>query len=106
VTWCFGQPDVPWNDGREYLRAEEASQVGGNLARKRGALVVHGEQDTFYAQRRIQRAANPHQRVEQLGDAFERVVLALDRDEDSVTRDQSVQSEKVQCGRAVNDMNW
>jgi hypothetical protein len=92
MTWSFRQTDISWNYGRENLRAEEAAKVGGNLTRKRGALVVHGEQDTFDAERGIQRAANAHQRIKQFGNAFERVILALDRNEDGVARDERVQS--------------
>jgi hypothetical protein len=53
VTWGFRQANVSWNDGRENLSAEETAQVGGNLARERGALVVHGKQDAFDAERGI-----------------------------------------------------
>ncbi|HEY4839768.1 MAG TPA: hypothetical protein VIH72_14225 [Candidatus Acidoferrales bacterium] len=64
MTWSLGQTNIPWNHGREDLCAEEAAQVGGNLTRERGALVVHGEQDALDAERGIQRAANAHQRIE------------------------------------------
>jgi hypothetical protein len=103
VTRSFGQTNISWNDGCENLRAEEAAQVGGHLARERGALVIHREQDSFDAERRIQRAANAHQCIEKFGDAFESVVFALDRNEDGVAGDERIQRKQVQRGRAVND---
>ncbi len=107
MTWSLGQANVSWNHRSEYLSAEEAAQVGGNLARERGALVVHGEQDAFDAQRRIERAANAHERVQQFGDAFERVIFALDRNEATAslaTRAFSVS--RSSAGGQSMIMNW
>lgn len=103
MTRCFGEADVSRNDRRENLRAEETSQVGGDLARERGALIVHGEQDAFNSERGIERPANTHQSVKQFGDAFERVILALDRNEDGVAGHEGVERQKIQRGRAIND---
>jgi hypothetical protein len=64
VAWSFGQANISWNDRREDLCAEEASQVGGHLARERGALIVHGEKNSFYTQGGIQRASDAHERVQ------------------------------------------
>ena len=103
MTWRFGKTDISWNYRSEYLSAEETSQVSGNLARERGALVIHGEQKTFNGERGIQRAANAHQRVHQFGNAFERVIFALDRNKNGVACDQRVERKKVQRRRAIND---
>src|SRR5215472_5999342 len=70
-AWRFGQANIAWNDALENLRPEERTQVIGNLARKRGAVVVHRQQNAFDLQVRIQRAADAHQRIEQFGDAFQ-----------------------------------
>src|SRR5579863_10427401 len=63
-TWRLGKAHVARNDTLKDLSAEETTQIGGYLARKRGALVVHREQNTFNFEAGIEGAANPHQRVE------------------------------------------
>jgi len=66
VTWCLRQPDIARNHGFEDLVAEKAPQIGRNLLRERRTVVIHRKQDTFDFQRRINRAPEPHQRVQQL----------------------------------------
>src|SRR5262249_42871688 len=38
-TWGFSQPYVARNHTLKHLRSEKTTQVGGNLPRKRGALI-------------------------------------------------------------------
>src|ERR1700733_3196059 len=61
----------------EDLGAEKTAQIGGDLARERGSLVIHRQKNAFDLEFRIQRATDAHQRVEQLGDAFQSQILAL-----------------------------
>src|SRR3989344_5847336 len=103
VTRRFGQAHVSGNDAREDLGAEEVAQVGQNLAGKVGALVVHGEQDPFDGELRIERAPDAHQGVEQLAHPFQGQVLALDGNQDRIGRAQGVEGEQVQGGRAVEN---
>jgi hypothetical protein len=71
VARCFSQAHVSRNDGLEDLAAEEATEIRSDLFRKRGAVVVHSEQDTFDCEGRIYGSAKTHQGVQQLGDTFE-----------------------------------
>ena len=64
VAGRFGETNVSRYHCLEYLTAEEASQVGGDLLRKSGAVVVHRQQDSLYGERRIDRAAQTHERIE------------------------------------------
>src|SRR5690348_13576484 len=76
-AWCFRQPDVARDDALENLWAEESAQVAGDLAGKRGPIVVHRQQNAFDLQVRVQCAANAHQGIQQFGDAFQGQVFAL-----------------------------
>ena len=64
VAGGFGQADVARDDGREDAVAEEVAQVGHHLAGKAGALVVHGGQDTFHGEFRVEGMADSHQGVQ------------------------------------------
>ena len=62
----------------------------------------HGQQDAFDLQVRIERPLDPLDRVHQAGNAFQRVVFALDRHQYRVRRRQRVQRQQAQAGRAVH----
>src|SRR5262249_20070060 len=79
MTWRFRQSDISWEYRFEDLRPEEAPQVRGDLPRKGGPVVVHREEDAFDQQLRVQASPNAHQTVQQLRDAFQSEVFALDR---------------------------
>lgn len=68
----FGQAHISRNHGLEHLRTKKTPEIGRDLTGERGSLVVHSENNALDFESRIQIAANPHQRVEQLGNAFER----------------------------------
>src|SRR5579859_1654669 len=59
----FCQPDVARNNALKDLRPKESTQVAGDLARERRAVVVHSEQDAFDFEVRIQRAPDAHQGI-------------------------------------------
>lgn len=99
----FGQANVSRNHGLEDLRTEKAAKIGRNLAGKRGALVVHRQDDAFDFEFRIQIAANTHEGVEKLGNAFESQVFALDGDEDGVACGERIQREEIERGRAIEN---
>ncbi len=92
VAGCFGQAYVPWYYGGEDLCPKEAAKVRGDLAGERCTLVIHGQQDTLDGQVGIQCSADPHQRVEEFRNAFERQVLALDGNQNGVASYQGVES--------------
>src|ERR1700719_269278 len=73
----FGEPDIPRNDALKDLRPKETAQIGGDLARKSGPLIVHREQNAFDFEAGVQRPPDAHQGVEKLRYPFERQILAL-----------------------------
>src|SRR5215467_15832979 len=80
-TRRFRQANVARNDALEYLSAKKSAQVAGNLARKRGAVVVHRKQDALDFQVRVQGASDSHESIQQLRDAFQGQVFALNRNQ-------------------------
>jgi hypothetical protein len=102
VAWCLGQTDIPRDDGLEYLRPEKAPKIGGHLFRKSRAVVVHREENTLDCERWIDRSADAHERVEQLGDALDGKEFALNRHEHGIAGGKCVESQEIQCRRAVN----
>jgi len=100
---CFGEADAPGNDGRKHSIAEKFSQVRRYLARKVGAVVIHGEKNTGDFQRMLKGRANPVNRIHKLRNALEGKELALDGDKDLVGCNKGVKSEEVQGGRTIDD---
>ena len=78
-------------------------ELGRDLIGQVVARVVHGAQDAFDAQAGVATLAYLFDGVEQRGQAFERVILALDRNQHAMRRDQGVEREHVERGRAVDD---
>ena len=51
VAWRLGQTDISWDYAFKDLRTKEAPQIGSNLLRKRGAVVVHREENALDRER-------------------------------------------------------
>src|SRR5947207_13637711 len=100
-TWCFCQAYIPRNHALKDLCSKKAAQISGYLSRKRSSFVIHCKQDPFDFEARVQRAPDTHERVEQLGNALEGQVLALNRNEHSSSGYQRIQGEKIQGWRTV-----
>ena len=64
--------------------------------------VIHCEKDAINSQVRIEILLDQLDRIQQLADPFERVVLALDRDDDSIGGSQGVQRQEAERGRAID----
>lgn len=73
------------------------------MAGEGGAFVKHREKNSFDFEARIECAANAHKGVKEFGHAFEGEIFALNRDHDSVGGDESIESEEVEGGRAVEN---
>ena len=101
VTGCLRQTDVAGDGGLKELIAEEAPQVVADLLGEVGAVVKHGEQHAFQREYRVETTGDAVQRGHELGDAFEGEVLGLHGDEQGIGRDQCVERQQVQRGRAV-----
>ena len=74
-----------------------------DLVGQLGAAVVHGEQDRGDLQATVQVRLDQLDVVEQLAQPFQRVVLALDRDEHLVAGDERVDREQAERRRAVDE---
>src|SRR5208282_2144520 len=101
MTRCFCKAHVARNYGLENLLAEEASQVGADLFGECGALIVHCQQDSLDCEIGVERSANPHEGVEEFGNPLEGQILALDRNQNRITRGQRVQGQKIERGRTI-----
>src|SRR5213079_414720 len=97
----LGEAYVAWNHGFVHLLAEVLLQLRRHLLRERIARIVHGSKQPFDIELRIQVLADFLDRVDEVGEPLERVVLALHRDHHRIGRHQSVQGEYVQGRRAV-----
>ena len=81
VAWRFGEPDISGNNRLKNLQAVKVAKVCGDGRRQIGPLVVHREKQAFDHQTGIVKPSDSSERVEQLGDAFERVVFTLNRNQ-------------------------
>src|SRR5579862_8060391 len=70
-TGCLRQANIARNYGLENLSAEETAQIGCDLTRERGPLVIHRQKNAFDLKLRIECAPDAHQCVEKLRNAFE-----------------------------------
>ena len=80
-TRCFREPYVSGNQALKYLCSKEAPQIRRDLPRQGSPLVIHGEENALDLQARIKRPSNPHQGIQEFGNAFQCQVFALDRHE-------------------------
>src|SRR4029079_19670799 len=96
------QTDISRYDVPEHTRYEVLPRGVGQLTRKLGARVVHGEQYAIDAQLFIRAVLNTVHGVQNLGECFQIVVFALQRDQQVVSGDEHVDGEQPQRGRAVN----
>mgnify|MGYP003694637135 CR=1 FL=1 len=75
----------------------------GHLATEIDPRIVHREQHAIDRERWIEILLHEIDGVEQLRDSLQRVVLALDRDDDPVGRGQHVEGDEPQRRRAVDE---
>src|SRR5579864_6318669 len=87
----FCETNISRNDRLKDLGSEEAPQVGRHLFRKRRAVVIHRQQDTFNRERGVDSPTEAHERVQEFGNTLESQVFALYRDQDGISSGQSVQ---------------
>src|SRR5690606_4375219 len=88
-------PDVPRNDGGEHTVPEVGADVLLHRIRQAGAPVVHGEEDGGHLERRVEVVLHELDVVGQLLHTLQRVVLALDRDQDLLRGHQRVDREQA-----------
>src|SRR3954463_3264378 len=97
------EPHTLGNDGVENLAAEHLVDLRTNVARERGPLVVHGDDDAENLQARIRPGANLLDRLQQIVRALEREIRRLDRNEEVRRGDERVHGEQAERRRTVDD---
>src|ERR1700737_1801860 len=101
VARSFGEADVARDDRPIELVAEVLLQIGRDVERQRVSRVVHRTQQALDLQLRIQVRADLADRLHEIGEPYERVVLALHGDEHAVGGAESVEREQRKRGWAV-----
>jgi hypothetical protein len=103
VAGGLGEANAAGNHGFEDLAGEELPEILSDHASQVGAVVEHGEEDSFNAEVMAEGIADLVNGVYELGDAFEGEELALDGDEHRVGGDQSIEGKQIEGGGAVDD---
>src|SRR3954471_4794729 len=103
VGRCLGQPDGPRHDRATDLVAEVPLHFLNDLVRELRTGVVHDEHDRTELQRLIEVLLDQCDVPQQLAQALERVVLALDRYEDLGGRRQAVHGQQAERRGAVDE---
>src|SRR5215472_14059563 len=101
ITGRLRQPDVAGNDGGQQLLLEELLQFLADLLGQVGSLVVHGHDHAFNFQAWVEGLPQPLDSVQQLAHAFQGEVLRLHGNQNRVSGDQGIQSQKIESGRAI-----
>ena len=91
------------NDGAQHLVAEVVADLADDLIGELRAGVVHHADERADVQSSIQVAADEVDVAQQLAEAFEGVVLALDRNEHLVGRAQAVDGEQAERWGTVDE---
>ena len=99
----LGDPDVAGDDRLEHLVAEVVPDVLLDGVGQPGTPVVHGQQDRGDVERRVQVLAYQVDVVDQLVEPFQRVVLALDRDQHLLRGHERVDRQQAERRRAVDE---
>jgi len=104
VARRFTQPDVARNHRGEDAILKELADVARHLLPQVRPLVVHRHQHAGDVERRVERAAHAPQRRHEIGEAFEREVLAVERNQHGVRGDERIQREESEgWGRVDED---
>ena len=99
----LGQPDVAGDDGCVDLPGQIGLHVDHHLLRQVVARVEHGEDHALERQIAVEAAADELDGAQQGPEPFQRVVLALQRNQHAVRRHESVEREQPQRRRAVDE---
>jgi hypothetical protein len=93
VAWRLGKADIPRDNALKDLRTEETAKIRRNLLGECRPVVIHREKNAFDFEGRVDGPAKAHERVEELRNALDRQVLALNRDEERVGGGERIQSQ-------------
>jgi hypothetical protein len=103
MAWGLRQAHIPRDYGLKYVFRKEFAEVGRHLFGQAGSLVEHGQQHAFDFEPRIEALFHAVDCVHERGNAFEREVFALDRNQDRVGRGERVDCEEIERRRTVQD---
>ena len=90
-----------WHRLPEDERAEVPAHLRLDVRREPRARVDHGEQDAADPEARVEPAADQVDRLHQLAQALQRVVLGLHRHEHAIGRGEPIHGQRPERGRAV-----
>ena len=102
VARRLGEAHIARDRGFIDLLAEELPHLFYDLLRQIRSLVEHGHHNALYLERRVNAAVAHLDRAHQIGDALERVVFTLDRNQHAVRGCERVDREQLQRRRAVD----
>src|SRR5207245_3538165 len=104
VAWRFRDANVPWNDRVEDLPWEISVDLVADLEGEARTAVEHREHDPQQIESGVELLPNKlHGLPEQIGQPFQRVELALERDDNAISRDERVDREEAERRRAIDD---
>src|SRR5262245_19344350 len=103
VARRFAEPDVARDDGAEDFLLEKIPDVARDLLTQVRALVEHREQDAVDVEPGVEGRTNAAHRADEIGEALEREVLAVPRNQHRVGGDERVECEQAERGRTVDE---
>ena len=103
MAWTFAKFYVALNHGLEYQLLEVSLHLVVNLVGKTKTTIVHSEKETLYFEFRIKFALNNLDSVEEFADTLKGEVFALHRYHHGVGSSQSINCNKTQRRRAVDE---
>ena len=103
VARRFGQANAARDHRREDVVPEMRPHLGGNLGGQVRSTVEHRQDRPVDREVRVQVVADKTDRRQELGQALQRVVLALDRDKGPVGGCQGIDGEQPEGRRAVDE---
>ena len=103
VARRFAEAHVARDDGVEHLLLEELAHVARDLLPQVRPLVVHRQQHALDVEGRVEHGAHAPERADEIGEALEREVLAVQRNQHRVGGDERVEREQAERRRAVDE---
>ena len=88
---------------RNTFSLKNCAHVGRDLLAEIRALVEHRQQHALDVERRIERGAHAAHRADEIGEPFEREVLAVQRNQHRVGGDERVQRQQAKRRRTVDE---
>jgi len=105
-TRRLGKLGAARNHGFKNFRAEQVADFADDFVGQFRAAIEHRHHDAEYLQTRIDACvAELAEHAVHHRDAFERVILALQRDENAITRGKSIERGNAKRRRAINQDN-